>query len=346
MKSFLFIIISLLIFSACNRQKNKPDNRQNIQKEIPTSREQEILEENKRDSLFSIYEKNDTNKNIKSNFEVNIESNKKIYLQLEPVWITVTIKNTGASIDSLIIYDKNEFLHQMFVKDSSGLPVIDKYPLVEYGNGKIIKLNSKEQVSFDVGLYRGFGDNKLLYLFSPFYYLSNGKYSVLLKFCDEPAHKIVTSNKTEFTVKQPQGNDLTVFEQLIELINSIDKKSPNSVEFAKGLKNIYDNNKKSIYSENILYNYLDKENFSNENLIEEFNNFFNKYPNSCYSDDLIRKLSFAYVKNLKKSEQELINLLNDIIKRYPNTKLSNSASNFLNDERLMNRLFRKKIQSN
>jgi hypothetical protein len=279
-----------------------------------------------------------------SNFEIKIVSDKKEYYQLEPVWITIQVKNIGANIDSFRYFANNEFLHGMTVEDKNNNQLQCKYPLIEYASERLIRLNSNEQKSIVVGLNSGFGENELLYQYKPKYYFSPGKYLVKLKYYDGFHNKMMLPNNIEFSVKPPKKDALKIFNRIIEINKTYNVKPPNWNDFIKDIKKLYDNNQHNIYSEVLLFNCAQNciyENYNNEKFINESKVFFDKYPDSYFNETMIESFVVSCAKGLKKQKQDVIDILNEIIAKHPNTKLHEAVLNLLNYDEFMNHLFKR-----
>ena len=155
--------------------------------------------------------------NVNSKFEINILSNKNEYYQLEPVWMTIQIKNTSPNVDSIDIHDNIELLPGFRVTDKNGNELIYHYNLGLYGRPNFIKINGNGQISFDVELSMGFGENNLgehlRAKYYPITYFSKGKYSVTLHYRKALNKEMLQSNKINFEVKLPENDELKVFKK-------------------------------------------------------------------------------------------------------------------------------------
>jgi hypothetical protein len=300
-----------------------------------------------------------TKVNNKSNFEINIVSNKSEYYQLEPVWVTVQIKNIGTNVDSINIQNSLDLLPKFFVTDSIGNKLSYQYLFFRYRKPNYIKLMKDEQTSYDVELSLGFSENKLgvtKQLYLPRFYFSKGKYSVILQLTSdfEMRKEMMHSNKIEFTVKPPENYELNIFNRLIEISKIQDVKSTDWDEYLTGLKNLYDSSQYNIYSDEIFYNYVfvtdvmstNKEyrRFFTDNFINDCTAFFDKYPDSFYSENILESFITPYIHLLNKSKQDVSDFLDTLINKYPDTKIQKAALNLSGNNEFFDSHFKKRKQ--
>lgn len=331
-----FILFSTTIFYCCNKPKTsdagftKPDSNLNSGSNKYSS---------------------------KSNFEVEISSNKSEYYQLEPVWITVKIKNIGSAIDSFSFINNDYMLRNLIVSDMNGNDLKGNFPLIEYGNPDYIKLKSNEQMSFDICVNFAFGENKLLkdhpiYIFYPEYYFEKGKYEVKFKFDKdisgigrEHDNKFINSNKIEFSVKTPDKNEMKIFNRIIEINKTNEYENQNGNEFITDLKKLYDKNQNSIYSEELFYNYIHNTAYKNAKsgeFLDLLKSFYEKYPDSYFNQKVAESLILLIVNNTDKTKEEVINYLKEIMDKHPNTKIKEAISFYINEDFYLNKLFSRK----
>jgi hypothetical protein len=273
----------------------------------------------------------DKPKNI-SNFEINISSDKNEYSQLEPVWITIKVKNISLRADSLYNFDYVEdLLQRLTVSDSNGNKLKYHYYFIDKLQ-TFLKFDVNEEKSFDVELSLGYSENRLGEKFSPIYippaYFSEGK----------------------FSVKQPQGNDLILFNRLKDISKTYDVKFRDWESYIYDLKKLYSDNPDNIYSEEIFYNCLfiinmlqvhskpEYRKYINEEFLDEIKTFIGKNPNTLYNERIIQMIPF-YVRNLNISKQYITEFLNSLIEKYPNTKAQFIALKYLKDEKYIDRFF-------
>jgi len=297
----------------------------------------------------------------KSNIEINILSNKSEYLKLEPVWITVQMKNTGSDVDSVNLHESMELLPKFVVTDMKGNVLNYKYISFEYGPPKYIKLNSNEIINYDIELLLGYGD-KLLSEKHPFKYIpgsyfSEGNYSVLIDFDNDYKKGTISSNKINFSVKSPENNELLVFNDILKINRQYDSDKIAWGDYIGAIKDLYNTN--SIYSEEILLNSIypvcwlqgsfsnTKNNYLfNKGLIEDCKTFFDKYPNSGYCNMLLKEFLSPYVRISKKSRNDVDNFLNALIEKYPSTKIYDAAIKLKSEGVFLNSLFSNKRKGN
>lgn len=301
-----------------------------------------------------------TKANNKSNFEINIVSNKSEYYQLEPVWITVQIKNTGTNVDSINIQNSLDLLPKFLVADSLGNKLSYHYFFIDYGKPNYIKLKKDEQMSYDVELSLGFSENKLVdtkHLYLPRSYFSKGKYSVLLQITSdfEMRKEILHSNKIEFTVKPPENYELNIFNRIIEISKIQDAKSTDWDEYLSDLKNLYDSSQYNFYTDEIFYNYVyitdilqcnlsDKKyrRFFTDDFIYDCLMFFDKYPNSFYNEKILESFITPYIYVLNKSKQNVSDFFDTLMNKYPDTKIQKAALNLSGNNEFINSHFKKR----
>ncbi len=296
----------------------------------------------------------DVNKSYnKSIFEVNIVSNKNEYYQLEPVWITIQIKNISPNVDSVDIHGNIDLLKRFQVTDENGNQLKGHYPLIDYGSGNFIKINGHEQISYDVELSTGFSENNLgehmSSRYSPISYFSKGIYSVILNFYntyDAKEYELFQSNKINFEVNSPENDELKIFNKLLEIIKIYDVEHLSWENYINDLNKLYDENQNSIYSEEIFYNCIyfpilfqvgptnnENRNMFNEKFVERCKVFLNKHPNSFYSEEILNHLLPRYANTFNKSKQDVINFLNELIDKHPNTKIQSAALKYKRDKK-------------
>jgi hypothetical protein len=302
----------------------------------------------------------DINKSYnKSNFEINITSNKSEYSQLEPIWLTIQIKNISPNADSLDLYNDMDFLNCSIVTNMYGKRLKYRpFALIERGPN-FIKFENNEQKTFYVELSDGYGENILgggnRILFKPRSYFSEGKYSVVQNIINRETKERFYSNKIEFLVKFPENNDLNIFNRLIEIDKNYDVKKSMWNNYIEDLKNFYYKNKNNNYSDEIFYNYLrtilyvqafpeDKgfKNFFSDGFIDECKAFIDENPDSYYCEKIIEDLLPCYVTGLNKTKLEAYYFLKDLMGGHPDTKIESAVLKYLGNEKYINHFFRKR----
>lgn len=300
----------------------------------------------------------DINKSYnKSNFEIIITSNKKEYSQLEPIWLTIQIKNDSPNADSLDLYNDMDFLNFSIVSNIYGKRLEYKpIALIERGPN-FIKFENNEQKTFYVELSDGYGENIFgggnRILFKPRKYFSEGKYSVVQNIINRETKERFYSNKIEFLVKSPENSDLNIFNRLIEIDKTYNVKTPMWNNYIEDLKNLYYKKKNNNYSDEIFYNYMHTilyvqafpedrgfKNFFSDGFIGECKAFINKNPDSYYCEKIIENLLPHYVTGLNKSNLDAYFFLKDLMGGHPGTKIESAVLKYLSNEKYINHFFR------
>jgi len=282
-----------------------------------------------------------------SNLEISLKSNKNEYFQMEPIWVTVQIKNVGSDIDSVDLIGSIDLLPNFIISNAGGLQLSYHYFVVSHGAQHLIKLQPNEQTSFDMELSIGYGDISVSEKYHLLSYFSEDKYNAKIKFYNYLNHESAISNDIEFTVKAPTGVEFDNFNNLVNTVKKYDITSPDWKSYIKELKDFFTNNQSSIYSEEMYFNYIYQSvmqqkdrNIFNLKFIEECKAFFDKYPNSFYSENILKSLLPPYIRMLKISKQSFYDFLNELINKYPNTKVQTAASKLYNDKKFIKHFYK------
>lgn len=197
-----------------------------------------------------------------------------------------------------------------------------------------------------------FGENRLAKikdLFRPWTYFSKGIYAVILNFhntYDAVDYELFQSNKINFEVKLPGNAELKVFNKLLDINKIYDVEHLSWENYINNLNKLYEENKNSIYSEEIYINCFygpiiaqvgpsPKEitKMFNEKFVDKCKAFLNKHPNSFYSEEILYALLPPYARIFNKSKQDVTNFLNELMKKNPNTKIQSAALKYLRDNK-------------
>lgn len=193
-------------------------------------------------SLSNIY-----SGSLQSNrFSFNINSNKEEYLQLEPIWLTLTIKNIGEKLDSIDIHEATDFLPKITVTNSQGINLEYRYFIGSYNGPNYVKIRPGEEICYLDEISICFGQNRIEnYPYNPRHYFSEGQYKVSCKYYTDTVKLI--SNEISFKILKPKGDELKLFSEILSLCSS-------NLEINKrkdALLVLYDTYPNSVYEEEV-----------------------------------------------------------------------------------------------
>jgi hypothetical protein len=269
------------------------------------------------------------NMNNASNFDMIISMNKKNYLSLEPIWVTIKIKNNSSHIDSLENLNDVELLKQLILKSTKGERIQYHGLIAFYAFSVWTKFSPNEELTYDIEINNGYGnvtiDKPIAH--STNAYFDQGEYTISSYFYQ--GINPFNSNQLSFMVNVPVGTEAEVFNQLVDIYKKHGEKVTNYSKKADELKNLYDKYPQSIYSEQIFNHYSGIMAFNMSNLTASFLDdcitFFQKHPDSYYSHKILRNCIRAFVKINGKDKTKLISFLENIKQQFPSSKISENA---------------------
>lgn len=282
-----------------------------------------------------------------SNFEINISMDKKDYLSLEPIWLTVKVKNNSNHTDSLEYLNDIELLQSLNVKDAKEKKLPYHGVMVDYAIPFFAKYGPYEELTYNIEINEGYGNVKLdnrPIAYVPNSYFDDGQYTVSSFWNREP--ETFFSNQLSFNVSSPGGSDFEVFNKLLDIYQSHGERFINYTYKANQLKNIYAQYPQSVYAEQAFNDYSEIvtypfDNFKT-NFIDECVGFFQRYPDSYYSHKVLVNCVKAFVKINGKDKAKLISFLEEIKQQFPSSKIGESAQKLLQDNEYIKKILNKK----
>lgn len=203
---------------------------------------------------------------LSSDFDLKISVEKESYLLGEDVFVKFTIINEGKYLDSVSNFSDGTLSSYAEINSDkmASLPFFERPPLPLTGYYQKIKPGEKIEIIAMINAFRGSEGAPTLT------YFSVGDYSLRGVYKDN-LNRIVKSNKIEFKIKEPEGNELKAFEDFKYFVNFYNE-----------------HEKKRITQEdNILF-------------INKAVDFLYKYPTSIYSGKILnRSYSSRYYGNYK-----------------------------------------------
>ena len=250
--------------------------------------------------------------------ELTISQDKTEYLEVEPIWIKVSLRNKCKQVKKVDVISYQTVVTKKLkfdLKDLNGNRLSYRGPIGD-GTKKVI-LQPEEITYGHFDLLDFYGDPYDINIKSVRHFLNSHDYSlsVTLKTSDENLH----SNTIKFSVKEPVGFELEAYNifkegflnwlikkqnlQAIGLFNKLINDYPNSVYIGTTYINLF-----RCYKWN-LRDY--------EKAIEVGEELINKYPKSHFSERMVKYISYEY-EHLSKSEKinkkmmEFVNKYGDI----------------------------------
>ena len=257
------------------------------------------------------------------NFRSEISLNKDKYLEGEPVWITMKVKNIGVAKDSIA------WLNEEYVTKSFDLIGQDGKKKKNYfGEDGYLRMSytvfeSGEEFNFEIELQQNYGDQYSGRNFSPQYCFKPGLYSVQNNF-----KGLLKSNVLTFIVEKPEGPELEALNTLHKIYQLPDRNNVQILDKEKAYKEFWKKYKVNTYTELSFYNYsvlaFYSEWESDTSKVEKSKSFIEKYPNSFYLPYfiLLGKEASGRLYDGKTSE---IEFLKEIMQNYPDTRAYKEA---------------------
>ncbi len=267
-----------------------------------------------------------------SNIKISISSSKNEYLELEPVWLIIKIKNEGGDLDSIQLYEKYDLLEKLEIITSDQLKLPYHSLFVEH-ELKYIKMQPDEELSYDIEISEGFGNVMLSdrVNHSPRSYFSEGQYNIQSHY--KTSKGISHSNTLKINIKKPEEPELKAFNDIIDIYQNHGIKIRDYLKASQELETFIKENSTSVYCEQAFYYYmytiiLHKE-LLNKNFIDNCLWFFGNFQNSFYSYDILKRSLRPFVKINGKSQDKLMEYLRNLVEKYPRTKIGYAAESFL-----------------
>lgn len=269
------------------------------------------------------------------NLNSSIFLNKTSYVEGEPIFLTITIKNNAIDIDSISYVDFQEAFNELRVNNSQNKTVFTINDYSTLAKMSYTKIEPNAELSKTIELQEYFGTKTLPQTFyTRSLYFIEGAYTV------QYVNKKFPSNNIEFKIEKPIGLESDVFAKLLVLysMKEADLKSPEGEKFKETLieakfnaiKEIMDSYPANLYTEEIynIYNRMSASIGVKEELIDKNLWFIYNYPNSYYLDNILYTTMHA-VYNFRNGETSVNELLTKIINDYPNTAASKIAETLM-----------------
>lgn len=255
-----------------------------------------------------------------SNFKFTLSLNKNTFVEIEPIFIKLTVENLGSQTDSVDFYNFDAFLNNLSISGKKNPKIKGSIYISEFARIPYRTIKPGEQISTEAKLQEQYGVayvNQLLFFKEDEYtvdFRGNGKK--------------ISSNKINFSVTKPHGLDSIISEKFCSILTmQVSDTTTNILETRfEAFKNLKNDFPPNIYTEEI-YNFYDlgysyigiKEDIINENMW-----FINNYPNSFYLMDIILRTAYAafYFRDNhnKENDPNTLRVLNEIIKNNPGTR--------------------------
>lgn len=276
-----------------------------------------------------------------SNIIISITTNKNTYFELEPVWLSINIRNESERIDSVDIADDVDLLSNLLVTYNKNFQINYHYLSIEH-LPSYIKIIPGQEKQYNIEILNGYGNREIenQVNYAPISYFIEGNYNIQshLNF----SNGIIYSNITSFKVIKPDSSELHTFKNILNIYETDTNNQNNHKNEAVELKKIINDHSQSVYVEQAFYYYVvtivQNKQLLEKGFIDDCLSFFDIHPNSYYNYDILRLSLRPFVKINGKSKTLVKEYLVNLKEKYPNTEISKAADIFLNKKSYLEKI--------